>query len=323
MIRKISAIVVPTLIAVAIIAYMLFRVWDDLLTTIKTASPIFLVAAVAICILAWYMRGARYRYILERLDVPVSLNFSTASIFVSQTANLIVPARLGDLVRMFILKHEKDTPYSAGFSSLVVERIFDILLIAVLGALTLPFVINVAPWFFTIIIVPIAGGAVFFLIQLGAGRLRTENRVLVKVLMILDQIKAASLTVKALLVLSISSIAVWLLDILICYLIAVMFEVQISFMVVTLAVVIGNLVKAVPLTPGGVGTYELALALTLELSGVQPAVATLIAVIDHLVKNLVTLGGGVVSLYFFGDWAMSLMKRAFSDDLRKETYGRD
>ena len=47
----------------------------------------------------------------------------------------------------------------------------------------------------------------------------------------------------------------------------------------------------------------------------MPAVATLIAVIDHLVKNLVTLAGGVVSMYFFGDWSVQLVKRAFSRGL--------
>jgi uncharacterized protein (TIRG00374 family) len=96
-----------------------------------------------------------------------------------------------------------------------------------------------------------------------------------------------------------------------------MFSVNIPFLVVILAIVIGNLVKAVPLTPGGVGTYEVALALTFEISGVAPAVATLIAVIDHLVKNLVTLGGGIISMYLFGDWSVKLLKRAFSKGIDK------
>ena len=77
-----------------------------------------------------------------------------------------------------------------------------------------------------------------------------------------------------------------------------------------------------PVTPGGIGTYELAVALTLGLAGVAPAIATLIAVIDHLVKNLVTLGGGIVSLYLFGDWSVNLMRRAFSHSLDTEDVAR-
>jgi uncharacterized protein (TIRG00374 family) len=91
-----------------------------------------------------------------------------------------------------------------------------------------------------------------------------------------------------------------------------MFEQQVPFATIVLAVVIGNLVKAVPLTPGGIGTYELSLAVTFELAGVDPAVATLIAVIDHLIKNLITLAGGIVSIYYFGDWVMPSIKEAFN-----------
>ena len=108
-----------------------------------------------------------------------------------------------------------------------------------------------------------------------------------------------------------------MMDVTICYLVSMMFGVTIPFMLVLLAIVIGNLVKAVPITPGGIGTYELALVITFEIGGVPAATATLIAVVDHLIKNLVTLAGGVVSLYYFGDWAVSLLKRLFHEDAKK------
>jgi hypothetical protein len=42
---------------------------------------------------------------------------------------------------MLILKHEDDPPTPRGSHPLVVERVFDILMVAVLGAIALPFVI--------------------------------------------------------------------------------------------------------------------------------------------------------------------------------------
>lgn len=36
-------------------------------------------------------------------------------------------------------------------------------------------------------------------------------------------------------------------------------------------------------------------------------------VIDHLIKNLVTLVGGIISMYSFGNWTASLFKRLFKD----------
>ncbi|MDV2481696.1 flippase-like domain-containing protein [Methanoculleus sp. Wushi-C6] len=319
--KKVSAIVIPTLIAVGILAYMLYRVWDDLLLTLEHAVVPYLFAGVGICILAWVLRGYRYQFILRGLDIRKTLTFSTACIFISQTANLIVPARLGDFVRMLILKHEDDATYSQGFSSLIVERVFDILMIAVLGAIALPFVLavlNVPDWFITAIIVPFAAGGVFFVVLLWSGRMKSGNRIVVAVQGMLDEVKRASLHPRALAMLSGSSLLIWLVDVLVCYAVVLMFQETVAFAVVVLAIVIGNLVKAVPITPGGVGTYELALALTLGLAGMPAATATLIAVVDHLIKNLVTLVGGVGSIYYFGDWSADLLKRVFNREIEKE-----
>lgn len=315
--KKAGAIIIPTLIAVGIIAYMLWRVWDDLIVALKTAIPSFLIIAVLICIAAWFLRGLRYQYILKKLDVFVNVWKSTACIYISQTANLIIPARLGDLVRLLILKHEADATYSKGLSSIVVERFFDIITIALLGAVALPFALNVPEWFSTVIAASLILCFVFVAVLLFFGNNKSENKYIKILINLISEIKQASLSISSAGILGFSSVVIWIFDCIICLVIAMMFNVQIPFVVIVLAIVIGNLVKAVPLTPGGVGTYELAVALTLEISGTPAAIATLIAVIDHLVKNLVTLAGGVISLYTFGDWAVDLMKRAFSRGIEK------
>ncbi|HNQ29839.1 MAG TPA: lysylphosphatidylglycerol synthase transmembrane domain-containing protein [Methanolinea sp.] len=309
--RKISTIFISTAIAVGIIAFMLFRIWDDLLVALEHAVWYYLLLASLVCLAAWWVRGLRYRSILASLGIPVGVNFSTACIFVSQTANLIVPARLGDLVRIFILGHEKNAPVSKGISSLVVERVFDIVTVALLGAISLLFVLNVPDWFYTLILLPLAAGAVFFAVLLFIGKFNSENRIIKTLLTIMEQIKEASLSVRAVVILSGSSILIWLMDVMVCVFVVMMFQEEIPFAAVVLAIVIGNLVKAVPLTPGGVGTYELALALTFTLVGVPAAEAAMIAVIDHLVKNLITLVGGIASIYYFGGWVLDSIKSAF------------
>lgn len=240
--------------------------------------------------------------ILLSLNYQVSVIVATASIFVSQTVNLVVPARLGDFTRIFILKHDYNTTYSEGISSIIVERVFDIMTVALLGGVALFFVINVPSWLYTIIVLPLIAVAIFFVFLVYAGTLSSKNRYIHIILTMLEEIKRASLTMQSIIILSTSSIAIWLLDVLVCIAVAMMFQQQIPFAVVILAIVLGNLVKAVPLTPGGVGTYELSVALTFtELAGVTLAIAFLIAVIDHLIKNLVTLAGGIISIYVLGD----------------------
>jgi len=316
MYRKISAIVIPTLIAAGILGYMLYSIRDDLLLAFQHIIPLYLVVAVVICLSAWWLRGWRYHSILSSLNYPVGVIVSTACIFVSQTVNLIIPARLGDFVRVFILKHEFNTTYSEGVSSLVVERVFDIFTVAILGALSLFFVVNAPDWFKILIIITLAFGILFFVFLLFIGKFSSENKYMVIILNMLHEIKRASLSLRSIMVLGSSSIIIWLLDILVCNAVISMFELQIPFAMVVLAVVIGNLVKAVPLTPGGMGTYEAALAITFGLAGgVSAASAILISVIDHLIKNLVTLAGGIVSIYYFGDWVMPSIKTALNNKI--------
>ncbi|MHC1627117.1 MAG: lysylphosphatidylglycerol synthase transmembrane domain-containing protein [Methanoculleaceae archaeon] len=321
--KKVSAIVLPAILAGAIIAFMLVRVWDDLLLTLGHIHLLFLVPAVTVCLIAWLLRGWRYRFILRSMEIPAGFGFSTACIFISQTANLIIPARLGDLVRVFILRHRYHTAYARGISSLVVERFFDIMMVAVLGAVSLPSALLAPSWFTTTIAIPLAGGAIFLLVLILSGRLHSENRWAGILLGMLEDVRETSIRLQSLAVLAASSLVIWLVDVMVCATLLLMFDEPLNPAIVTLAIVIGNLVKAIPVTPGGMGTYEIAVALTLEIGGTAAAAATLVAVVDHLVKNLVTLAGGAVSFVHFGDWTVDAVKTAFHSKFDKVEYGGD
>jgi uncharacterized protein (TIRG00374 family) len=320
MYRKISAIVVPTVIAAGIIIYMLYSIWDKLFIALQHLTVEYLLLGIGICLCAWGLRGWRYRRILQSLNYQVTVVVTTACVFVSQTANLIVPARLGDFVRVFILKHDYNMTYSEGVSSLVVERVFDIVTVALLGALSLFFVLNAPSWVYTLVVLPLVAGVIFFGILLCIGKCSSKNRYIQILLTMLHEIKRASLSVRSIIALGSTSIIIWFLDIFVCVAVILMFQQQISFTIVVLAIVIGNLVKAVPLTPGGIGTYEPALTATFYLFGVPWDIAVLISIIDHLIKNLVTLAGGILSVYYFGDWVIPSIKSALNS---KPDGGKD
>lgn len=315
--RRISAIVIPTIIAIAIIGYMLVPIWADLVEALAHVVPIYLGAAIAVCVLAWALRGWRYRLILNGLGVRPTLGFAMACIFVSQTANLVIPARLGDLVRVFLLKHQFETTYSQGLSSILVERIFDILTVALLGLVSVPFFLNFPPEYYSMIMIPLVGGALFFLVLLLVGRVRSENRVIALILQMLEEIRTVSLSVRSLIVLGGVSVFIWIVDVTVCIFVVLMLQAPLDIPTVVLAIVIGNLVKAVPITPGGLGTYEFTLQTILERGGMPHVAATLVAFIDHLIKNLVTVVGGVISVYLFGDWMFVVIKRVFDKKVIK------
>ncbi|OPY36462.1 MAG: Glycosyltransferase AglD [Methanoregula sp. PtaU1.Bin051] len=311
MYRKIAAIVLPTLFAAIILGWMLFSIWGQLLEAFAHIVPQYLALAVIICSAGWVIRGWRYQTILVSMDNKVSLRTSTGCILVSQTVNLVVPFRIGDFVRIFILNHEYDTRYSDGVSSIVVERVFDVATVALLGLAALPFVIGADPSYFTVIVAVLGLCAAFFVFLLFAGRFRSENKYIRIILSMLHEIRRASLSFRSVIVLGCSSVVIWLFDIFACISVVMMFKQEVSFATVVFAIVVGNLIKAVPITPGGLGTYEFLVARTFALAGMQEPYANLIAIIDHLIKNLVTLAGGIISMYFFGDWVMPTIKKVF------------
>jgi uncharacterized protein (TIRG00374 family) len=320
--RKASVLVVSVILAAAIISFMLFRVWEDLLVAMGHWNPLYLVPAIAISTAGWFLRGTRYRSILGRLEVRAGLLFSTACVLISQTVNLIIPARLGDFVRIFILKHEGLATYSTGISSLVIERFFDILTVALLGLLALPFVLGVPPWVYPVIVIPLVLCGAFVLVLLLFGKVQSENRILAILFSMIHEMRKASLTPGSVLGLSALSLLIWATDIATTLSMAAMFGVDITatgfVAVVTLAVVVGNLAKAVPITPGGIGTYEVAVAVILVLSGTPEATATLIAVTDHLVKNVITAAGGVLSIWLLGGWVVDAIRDAFHGKGKEE-----
>jgi uncharacterized membrane protein YbhN (UPF0104 family) len=316
--RRVSVLIVSVILAAAIISFMLFRVWEDLLLAMGHWNPLYLVPAIAISTAGWFLRGARYQSILGKLDVRAGLAFSTACVLISQTANLIIPARLGDIVRIFILKHEKLATYSTGISSLVIERFFDILTVAILGLVTLPFVLGVPPWVYLVIVIPLALCGVFVLVLLAFGKVKSENRILAILFSMIHEMRKASLTPGSILGLSALSLLIWATDIATTLSVAAMFGADISLAVVTLAVVVGNLAKAVPITPGGIGTYEAFVTGILALSGTPQATATLIAITDHLVKNVITAAGGVLSIWLLGGWVVDAIRDAFHGKGKEE-----
>lgn len=95
-------------LAILILAFVAtFLGASDILENVKQASFRTLVSAALVYCVSWPLRGVRFQQILNRLGNQYELGFLTGSIFISQSANVILPARIGDLSRMYILKKKQ------------------------------------------------------------------------------------------------------------------------------------------------------------------------------------------------------------------------
>lgn len=322
-------IIGTVLLAIAGIAFVVRAVdIEETITLVTEADPVLLGAALALYLLSWPLRGRRYGDVLAAMDRRFGVGYLTSIVFVSQTANLVVPARGGDGVRAYLLKERHSTPYSVGVASLAVERAFDLLAIAALGGAAFAWlffddwtVISDGTTAGTTVAIGI-GSAVSALSVLTVGfarsnltlgpaiRRRIEHP---RLAWLVDagvrfgaNVRVVARSPRAIATVSLGSLAVWALDVLTAVaVLAALGGGGLSgwglLAVGTLAVSVGNLAKVLPLSQGGIGLYEAAFTgLVVGIAPVGLETAITAAILDHALKNVVTLAGGSVATIGFG-----------------------
>jgi len=335
--RRVSVGAGALLTVVALALMTLYLDPQAVLAELGGANLRLVALAAVVYLLSWPLRGARYRDILNELGYRERLGFLTGAVFISQTGNLVFPARLGDGVRAYVVKARRGIPYPTGFASLAVERVFDLLTITVLGGTVLVGYVltgatgqivtavsdgvpGVDPRSARVALTVAAGVAAAALVAVAVivVSARRDGNLVRRVVTgvssdsyadyvagVLERFVADVQTVAAdrgaFARVGVSSLAIWGLDVVTAIVVLAAFDVSLAPATLVaigfFAVSVGNLAKVLPLSPGGIGLYEA--AFTLLVAGLTPvtgATAFGAAVLDHAVKNLVTVAGGVVSM---------------------------
>ncbi|MEF8894124.1 flippase-like domain-containing protein [Halodesulfurarchaeum sp.] len=305
------------------------------------ADPVLIGLAAAVYVMSWPIRGWRYADILSSLGYRERVGFLTGAIFISQTGNLVFPARAGDAVRAYVVKARRAVPYTTGFASLAVERVFDLLTITFLAGGVLLGMAGLAPDQVAalsrtlsegvglsvaqqesartaIIVATVVGagaiGAVVVIV-LSARSDRNRIRGLVEwtsedsyvefVATILERfvgdVQRVGAEPRAFTRVGGASLIIWAIDVFTAILVFLAFGITIPLGLLVavgfFAVSVGNLAKVLPLSPGGIGLYEAAFTvLVVAMTPVAPAAALGVAIVDHGVKNVVTVLGGAASM---------------------------
>jgi len=341
--RRVTLAAGTLLVVLALALMTVYLDPESVLAAIRGADYGLVGLSALVYALSWPLRGLRYRDILDELGHHETVGFLTGAVFISQTGNLVFPARAGDAVRAYVVKARRNIPYPTGFASLAVERVFDLLTITVLaGTVLLGFAAvgldpnlgrapsgDVARSGRTAILVAAGVGAAAVVavavvvasarseanyVRRGVRRLSNDSYA-DYVAGILEQFVGDVQTVAsdrdAFLRVGATSVAIWTLDVVTAIVVMRAFggfdALALPALVVLgfFAVSVGNLAKVLPLSPGGIGLYEgaftlLVVALAPALGGpVGWQVALAVAIVDHAVKNVVTVAGGVGATLLF------------------------
>jgi glycosyltransferase 2 family protein len=132
--RTILSIAIPLLLLVLAARLFLNIDVQAVITGIAEANKWLLLAAFAVFYAGFPLRGKRWSMILRGTGVNVGVRDSTEILFLSWLVNCLVPAKLGDVYRAYLLKlNAPTTSMSRTLGTVFIERILDLFAIAILG----------------------------------------------------------------------------------------------------------------------------------------------------------------------------------------------
>ncbi len=276
----------------------------DFWEAIKTANYWWLIPGIAVYFMAVWARAWRWHYWLRPIkSVPTRTMFPVVAI--GYMGNNIYPARAGEVLRAVILKRREGVPVSASLATIIVERIFD-------GVVMLSFVfINLGElsrltassgFLGSIRELALLGSVAFFgalVVFLLAAMFPFETERIVRVLVqkliparfrekilgialkFLGGLESLRSPREAIMVF-LTSVVIWLLETGKYWFVMHAFPFQVSFFTLMLMNGIVNLATTIPSAPGYVGTFDAPGIAVLTAYGVNQAIAAGYTLILHV-----------------------------------------
>lgn len=106
--------------------FLLFREIDfnKLLAAMREMDYRYLFPAVLFTFISYYFRAVRWRYLLMPMK-RVGMKRLFSATIIGYMANNLLPARLGEFVRAYVLGVKEELDTSSVFATLVLDRLFD------------------------------------------------------------------------------------------------------------------------------------------------------------------------------------------------------
>jgi uncharacterized protein (TIRG00374 family) len=277
---------------------------------LETANYIYIPIAILLSIITNIIRTYRWKFIIS----PIK-HISTSSLFsgvaIGYMANNLLPARLGEFIRAYIMGKKEDISKSSTLATILVERIFD-------GLALLFFLVIIALLFSLPLWIKQAGAAaaaffillsvflIILMIKKATGIRLTKKvisifspRLAKKVGELLDNFLSGLVIVnhkKNIFMAFIFSIIVWLSEASTYYIVSLSFDIDLPIYVALLTVVIVNIGILIPSAPGYVGAFEFFCISALSIFAVEKSIALSYAIVLHAVLFIpITL----IGVYYF------------------------
>lgn len=284
-----------------------FSGFSNVFGILKSASLFWVLLCSTSILMTFFLRTWRWSVILRSAGYVFPRDILFKCIMFGWLLNYLIPARVGDVARGVALKTTEDAPVGMTLSTIVVERIFDMITLVLL--LALPSILFYQEQFLWLEALSL-GITLMLVIGLGAvykydeqttrwlaGRLPSIGRSLVLLKQGLDGIASN----KAAMVLCLAvSLPIWFFEVFSIFLAANAIGFDLPFMQAAISGVAAFVAQTVPLTPAGLGVHEASITGILGVFGVTAKEALSIALIDHFARGLIIYVFGFISAIHIG-----------------------
>lgn len=275
------------------------EIWEPL----RSARYWWLLPGVAVYFIGVWARAWRWHYLLRPVKA-ISTRKMFPIVAIGYMGNNIYPARAGEVLRAVVLKRKQEVPISASLATVIVERIFDGVVMLGFVFLNLPrlatltgssgFIGNIQNLAIWGSVAFLGALAVFMLAAMFPApaqkvidkliqiflpeRFRDRTReILFKFMGGLESLRSPREAVMVLL----TSVVIWLLETGKYWFVMHAFDFEVSFFALMLMNGIVNLATTIPSAPGYVGTFDAPGIAVLSAFGVEQGVAAGYTLVLH------------------------------------------
>lgn len=311
--KKYANIIIGTIISAVCIYFAVKGInLTDLSKGFQSANYLFVIPVVLVVLLGHFLRSYRWGIIVESL-----VKYDQLTLFIISSIGFmavgILPARLGEFARPYLVKQKSGIRMSSSMATIIVERVFDVFAILVvmfavvltislpsiifkmgISALTLAFFVFLGLIFlavkkeFSMNIIDFISSK---LPDRMGKRLKRLAHSFIEGLQILPDVKKT-------LYVAVLSLIVWLTISMSAYILFISFGFTLTIINAFAITVIVAMGVMLPAAPGFVGTYHYACVLGLTFFGVSKPAALSYAIVLHFLQMAPILALGLIFLPF-------------------------
>ncbi|MBN1310876.1 MAG: flippase-like domain-containing protein [Anaerolineae bacterium] len=289
-------------LGLAISAFFVYRIVQRLdlqgvWLILQRADYWWLLPGVAIYFVGLWARTWRWHYLLRPIQ-KVSLRDLFPVMVIGYMGNNVYPYRAGEVIRAWVLKRNTGISISATLATVIVERIFDGLVMLIFVFVTLPFAPIPAPYDQVVIWMTVlffGGLAAFIGLALRPELTRRLYTWIFAKIIPVEQLRTRALGLADrfmdglsplrspadMTMTLVTSIVVWLAETTKYWFVMHAFDFQVSFFVLMLMTAVVNLATTLPSAPGYVGTFDEPGIAILTIFGVEENLAGAYTLVLH------------------------------------------